>query len=102
MNKELKTSEQAKEYFEKLKSTLGSEYNLYYYEINADNDLSNLYIDINNEIEKIIRLIAIEDNTKYKNDDIKFCIITIDLSDVKTKNGQQIYKNIFNFDKVEV
>jgi len=102
MNKELKTSEQAKEYFEKLKSTLGSEYNLYYYEINANHDLSNLYIDVNNEIEKIIRLIAIEDNKKYKNDDIKFGVITIDLSDIKTKDGQQIYKDIFNFNEVEV
>ena len=95
MNKEIKSSIQAKEYFNKLKETMGIEYNLNYYEILADDNLENLYFDSNNEIEKIIRIIAISDKDKFNKKELKLGVITIDLSNVLDKNGKQLYKNFF-------
>lgn len=51
----------------------------------------------NNDVEKIIRLIGIED--KRKKDDFKLGIITLDLSMFKDKDGKEIYKKLF--DKLE-
>lgn len=43
-NNEVKTRNESKEYFNKLKTTLGNEYKLNYYEINTDDNLTNLKI----------------------------------------------------------
>ena len=42
MNKELKTIEQAQNYFNKLAETLGSDYKLNYYFVEPDDDLSDI------------------------------------------------------------
>ena len=47
------------------------------------------------DIEKIVRIIAINDKKKYKDNKLKLGIITIDLSDIKNINGEQIYKGFF-------
>ena len=93
MNSEIKTSIQAEEYFNKLKETMGSEYTLNYYVMETDEDLSDLSFATHNEIEKIIRMIAIKDKDKFKESDLKFGAITIDVSNVLDKNGKQLYKN---------
>lgn len=95
MNKELKTTEQAQNYFNKLVETLGSDYKLNYYFVYPNDDLSDISFTSNVDIEKIIRIIAINDKKKYKDDKLKFGIITIDLSDIKNINGEQLYKGFF-------
>ena len=46
-------------------------------------------------IEKIVRIIAINDKKKYKDNKLKLGIITVDLSDIKNINGEQLYKGFF-------
>ena len=95
MNKELKTIEQAQNYFNKLVRTLGSDYKLNYYFVEPDDDLSDISFSSNADIEKIVRIIAINDKKKYKDNKLKLGIITVDLSDIKNINGEQLYKGFF-------
>ena len=95
MNKELKTIEQAQNYFNKLAETLGSDYKLNYYFVEPDDDLSDISFSSNADIEKIVRIIAINDKKKYKDNKLKLGIITVDLSDIKNINGEQLYKGFF-------
>ena len=95
MNKELKTIEQAQNYFNKLVRTLGSDYRLNYYFVEPDDDLSDISFSSNVDIEKIVRIIAINDKKKYKDNKLKLGIITVDLSDIKNINGEQLYKGFF-------
>lgn len=95
MNKELKTIEQAQNYFNKLVRTLGSDYKLNYYFVESDDDLSDISFSSNVDIEKIVRIIAINDKKKYKDSKLKLGIITVDLSDIKNINGEQLYKGFF-------
>ena len=95
MNKELKTIEQAQNYFNKLVRTLGSDYKLNYYFVEPDDDLSDISFSSNVDIEKIVRIIAINDKKKYKDNKLKLGIITVDLSDIKNINGEQLYKGFF-------
>ena len=95
MNKEIKTTEQAQNYFNKLIEMLGSNYKLNYYEVIPDEDFSDISFISNVDIEKIVRIILIKDNKKYKDDKLKLGIITIDLSDIKAPNGEQLYKGFF-------
>lgn len=97
-NMEFKTEENAYKYFEKLCNTLGSDYRLNYYLLDTDDDLKKLSFESKYEIEKIIRIIIIRDE-KFRNKNLKLGIITIDLSDVRDKDGKQIYKDIF--EKIE-
>ena len=69
-----KIRKQVKEYFNKLKEL----YDVNYYEIIPDNNFDNLYFDSNNYIEKIIRVIPIQDN-KFNKDKLEFGVITIGL-----------------------
>ena len=94
MNKELKTSKQAQNYFNKLVETLGNDYKLNYYLTEINDDTQNINFTSNNDIEKIVRIIAINDKEKYTNNKLKFGIITIDLTDIKV-NGNQLYKGFF-------
>ena len=96
MNWELKTKDEAKNYFNKLCTTLGNEYKLQYYEIDTDDNLKNLSFESDIEIEKIIRLIALENDDKFDKDkNLKLGVITIDLSIIKSSNGKQVYKDFF-------
>lgn len=93
-NMEFKTEENAHKYYEKLSNTLGSDYRLNYYLLDTDDDFKELSFDSKYEIEKIIRIIIIRDE-KFRNKNLKLGIITIDLSDVRDKDGNHIYKDIF-------
>ena len=96
MNWEIKTKDEAKSYFNKLCTTLGNEYKLQYYEIDTDDDLKNISFESDIEIEKIIRLIALENDDKFDKDkNLKLGVITIDLSNIKAPNGKQVYKDFF-------
>ena len=99
-NKEIKTSIDAQKYFNKLVEVLGNDYKLNYYLTEPDQDFRNIVFKSNIDIEKIFRIILINDNKKYKNNKLKIGIITLDLSDIKAgykfvtwedKNGTPIY-----------
>ena len=94
MNKELKTTKQAQNYFNKLVETLGNDYKLNYYLTEINDKTQNINFTSKNDIEKIVRIIAINDKEKYTNNKLKFGIITIDLTDIKV-NGNQLYKGFF-------
>ena len=53
-----------------------------------------------NDIEKIIRIIPIQDNDKFKSNKLELGIITINLSNIRSPDGTQLYKNIFKTSKV--
>ena len=95
MNHEVKTKANAKKYFKKLCSTLGKDYKLQYYEIETDDDLKDISFKSDIEIEKIIRLIVLEDDSKFKNKNLQLGVITIDLTDIVGPNGKQVYKGYF-------
>ena len=92
-NNEVKTKDESKEYFNKLQSILGNEYKLNYYEIDTDDNLTNLKISSEIEVEKIIRLITLK-NEKFDNGNLKLGVITVDLSDIKNSNNNQIFKEL--------
>ena len=95
MNWEAKTKENARKYFDKLCTTLGSDYKLNYYEVDTDDDLKDITFSSSCEIEKIIRLIALERDKFDKNKNLKLAVITIDLTNVIAPNGKQVYKGYF-------
>jgi len=96
MNWEAKTKENARKYFDKLCTTLGSDYKLQFYEVDTDDDLKDIKFTSTCEIEKIIRLIALDNNDKFdKNKNLKLGVITIDLTNVIAPNGKQVYKGYF-------
>lgn len=95
MNKEIRTSEQAQNYYDKLVKTLGNDYKLNYYLTEINDDTNDMSFTPNNEIEKIVRIIAINDKEKYINNKLKFGVITIDLTDIKSPNGKQLYNGFF-------
>ena len=94
MNKEHKTQKQALKYFNKLQETMGSDYKLNYYEVDTDDDLKDISFSSELEAEKIIRLICIKNDKNYKKQNLRLGVITIDLSDIKYKNGNSLYKEV--------
>ena len=48
----------------------------------------------------LIRIIPIKDNDKFKSNKLKLGIITINLSNIRSTDGTQLYKNIFKTSKV--
>ena len=94
MNKEHKTQKQALKYFNKLQETMGSDYKLNYYEVDTDDDLKDISFSSDIEAEKIIRLICIKNDKNYKKQNFRLGVITIDLSDIKDKNGNSLYKEV--------
>ena len=70
-------------------------YDVNYYEFIPNDDFTNLSFSPKNEIEKIIRVIPIKDNDRFKSDQLKLGIITINLSNIKGTDGTPLYKNIF-------
>lgn len=95
MNWEAKTKEDSRKYFDKLCTTLGSDYKLNYYEVDTDDDLKDITFTSTCEIEKIIRLIALDKDKFDKRKNLKLGIITIDLTNVIAPNGKQVYKGYF-------
>lgn len=92
-NNVVKTKDESQAYFNKLNSILGNEYKLNYYEIDTNADLINLKISSEIEVEKIIRLITLK-NEKLDNDNLKLGVMTVDLSDIKDSNNNQIFKEL--------
>ena len=66
---------------------------LNYYEIDTDDNLTNLKISSEIEVEKIIRLITLK-NEKFDNGNLKLGVITVDLSDIKDSHNNQIFKEL--------
>ena len=48
----------------------------------------------------IIRIIPIKDNDKFKSNKLELGVITINLSNIRSTDGTQLYKNIFKTSKV--
>ena len=92
--KQLKTTKQAQNYFNKLVETLGNDYKLNYYLTEINDKTQNINFTSKNDIEKIVRIISINDKEKYANNKLKFGIITIDWTDIKV-NGNPLYKGFF-------
>ncbi len=80
--------EQAEKYFKKLCKTLGDDYKLNYYIGETDDDLNAILFESTCEIEKVIRVIAIDPKDRYKKGNFRLGVITIDLSNVITPNGK--------------
>ena len=72
---------------------MGNEYKLNYYEIDTDDNLTNLKISSEIAVEKIIRLITLK-NDKFDNGNLKLGVITVDLSDIKDNKGNKIFKEL--------
>ena len=51
-------------------------------------------------ISQLLRIIPIKDNDKFKSNKLELGVITINLSDIRSTNGTQLYKNIFKTSKV--
>ena len=87
------TTKKAELYFRKLQNILGSNYKLNFYTSFFNNQTEDFTFEIDNDIEKVIRVFILKD--KYKETDFNVGIITIDLSDIKDKKGNQFYKDFF-------
>ena len=94
MNHEVRTKDEAKKYFGKLCKTM-SDYKFNYYVIDTDDDLKNIKFSSDVEIEKIVRLIALKPDKRFKNQNLKLGVITIDLTNRKDNSGYQLYKGFF-------
>ena len=75
MNHETKSKEEVKNYFDKLCNTL-SEYKFNYYEIDTDDDLKDIKYSSSVKLEKIIRLVSIKIDKRFKNQNLKLGVIT--------------------------
>ena len=70
-------------------------YDVNYYEVISNKDFTNLSFTPKNEIEKIIRIILIKDNDKFKSNKLELGIITINLSSLRSTKGTQLHINIY-------
>lgn len=95
LNSELRTSNTAKLYFEKLKSYMKNytDCDFKYYETFMDIEKNDGFIDVTN-YEKILRVIALKNDNK-KEERLKLGIITIDLESVKDYHTLE-YENMIN------
>ena len=69
-------------------------YDVNYYEVIPNKDFTNLSFTPKNDIEKIIRIIPIKENNKFKSNKLKLGIITINLSNIKGINEDLLYEKI--------
>ncbi len=95
MNKEVKSKKEVLEYFNKLQTVIGETHKLRYYEIEANDNLDDMGFDTKGDIEQVIRIIVLEDEQKYRSPKLKLGVITIELGEIKDKNGNQLYKELF-------
>ena len=80
VNDELQTSEEAQEYFNKLKELYLKDNLIFnYYETETDSQLENTDFIHNNELEKVLRLIPLSDKKKYNDDNLRLGVITLNL-----------------------
>ena len=75
-------------------------YDVNYYEVMPNKNFTNLSFMPKNDIEKIIRIIPIKDNDKFKSNKLELGVITINLSNIRSTDGTQLYKNIFKTSKI--
>ena len=75
-------------------------YDVNYYEVIPNKDFTDLSFTPKNDIEKIIRIIPIKDKDKFKSNNLGLGIITINLSNIRSSDGTQLYKNIFKTSKL--
>ena len=75
-------------------------YDVNYYEVVPNDYFTSLSFSPKNEVEKIIRVILIRDNDKFKSVQLKLGIITINLANIKGKDGTPLYESIFKTSKV--
>lgn len=61
-------------------------YDVNYYEVIPNKYFTNLSFTPKNDIEKIIRIMPIKDDDKFKNSQLKLGVITINLSNIKGIN----------------
>ncbi|MDD6418807.1 MAG: hypothetical protein PUF66_01455 [Clostridium sp.] len=92
-NYEVKTRNEARIYFNKLQNTLGKEYKLNYYEIDTDDNLTNLKISSEIKLEKIIRVITLKDE-KFENGNLKLGVITVDLDYIKNTKIKALLEKV--------
>ena len=92
-NYEVKTRNEARIYFNKLQNTLGKEYKLNYYEIDTDDNLTNLKISSEIKLEKIIRVITLKDE-KFDNGNLKLGVITVDLDYIKNTKIKALLEKV--------
>lgn len=92
-NNEIKTRDESRNYFNKLQNILGKEYKLNYYEIDTDDNITNLKISSEVKIEKIIRLITLKDE-KFDNGNLKLGVITLDLDNIKNNKIKELLEKV--------
>lgn len=85
---ELKTREQAKEYANKLKQF----YDVNYYEVIPNDDLTDMSFKPKNKLEKVIRFIPLKNEKTYHQKRLELGILTINLSNVLNKNNHLFYQ----------
>ena len=84
---------------ERYVNKLKENYDVNYYEVMLNEEDGSIDFTQNNDIEKIIRIIPIRDNDKFKSKKLELGIITLNLSNLKGKDGTPLYKNIFKTSK---
>lgn len=94
MNHDIKTEEEVKKYFDKLCSTL-TDYKFNYYEVDVDDEVDVTNYKTNSKLEKIIRLVILKQDKRYKKNTTKQGVISIDLTKSKTSLPIETYKDIF-------
>jgi len=94
MNHDIKTKEEVQKYFNKLCNTL-TDYKFNYYEVDVNDEVDITNYKTNSELEKIIRLVILKQDKRYKKDTTKLGVISIDLTKSKTSMPIEIYKDIF-------
>ncbi len=92
------TRSEIEEYVNKLKEM----YDANYYEVIPNKDFTNITFTPKNDIEKIIRIIPIKENDKFKSNKLELGITTINLSNIRNLDETQLYKNIFKTSKFQL
>ena len=71
-----------------------------YYEIIPDDDMKDLSFTPKCDIEKIIRIIPIDEEDRFKKSNWKLGVITINLSNVLGKSGKPLYEGVFKYKEI--
>ena len=95
MNREIRTRDSARKYFDKLCNVLNDECDLHYYETYMKDIDKPIFVNSNNKLEKIIRIILLEKDDKFDTDKLNLGVVTVDLSNIRYKDGKQVYKEYF-------
>ena len=89
--KELVISKELKKKVDMICNTL-NEYKFNYYEIDTDDDLKDIKYSSNIKLEKIVRLISIKPDKRFKNQNLKLEVITLDLSNIPNISNETYSK----------